>query len=76
MYFRFVVFFFKIQNRWIAGYTRRDGEDVRGPEGLGNCLSAKFRLVEEDDVPALLRFGPRMYNLAIPHVTIWMRKRE
>ena len=44
---------------------------MRGFDGLKENLSPNFTLLEEDNMNAVVRFSPRMYNILNCHITVW-----
>ena len=49
---------------------------MRGFDGLKENLSPNFTLLEEDNMNAVVRFSPRMYNILNCHTTVWKRRMD
>ena len=62
-----------VQDRWIAG-VMKDGEEERGFDALKKILSPNFILLEEDNMPFLIRETVRKHQWTVAHATVWMRK--
>ena len=62
-----------LQDRWIGGYVN-EGVRVRGFEALKQILSPHFILLEEEDMPFIIRETIRKHQWVVAHATVWMRK--
>ena len=63
----------RLQDRWIGGYVN-EGVRVRGFEALKQILSPHFILLEEDNMPFMIRETIRKHQWVVAHATVWMRK--
>lgn len=57
---------------WLGGYTR-DGRPHRSIDGLRAVLGAEFELVDEREMPLLIREHGRKYQYIVAHATAWRR---
>lgn len=60
------------QNRWIGGYIAADHE-VRGFESLKHILSPHFELIEDQEMPFIIRETVRKHQWSVAHATVWKR---
>lgn len=58
---------------WLGGY-HYNGKDVRTFDWLQEFLSPHFELVEQKDMPLLIREHVRKFQLCVAHASIWRRK--
>lgn len=58
---------------WLGGIVR-DGRAVRGLDGLRALLAGEFDLVEQHDLPLLIREHARKYQYIVAHATLWRRR--
>ncbi len=57
---------------WLGGKVEQ-GKPVWSLDGLKDILSEHFTLLEEDDVPLIIREHRRKYELIVAAMTIWQR---
>lgn len=62
-----------LQSNWIGGYVK-EGVEVRGFAALHSILSADFELIEQLDMPFLIRETVREHQWTVAHATVWKRK--
>ena len=65
--------FFIVQSYWIAGFIQ-NGERKRGFDALKEILSPDFILLEEENMPFLIRETYRKHQWTVAHSTVWMRR--
>ncbi len=58
---------------WLGGYER-DGAAVRSLEGLRAILEPEFDLVDEREMPLVIREHARKYQYIVAHATAWKRR--
>ena len=61
-----------LQSKWIGGYVE-DGHEVRGFESLKQILAPHFELIEEQNMPFLIRETVRKNQWTVAHATVWKR---
>jgi 5-histidylcysteine sulfoxide synthase/putative 4-mercaptohistidine N1-methyltranferase len=68
---------------WLEQYTRRDswlggklveGRPVASADEIKKILGREFELIEEDNLPLLIREHERKYQYIVSHLMIWQRK--
>jgi putative 4-mercaptohistidine N1-methyltranferase len=68
---------------WLEQYTRRDswlggklveGRPVSSADEIKKILGREFELIEEDNLPLLIREHERKYQYIVSHLMIWQRK--
>ena len=64
-----------MQSQWIGGYKLGD-EEVRGFDTLKRILEPDFELVDEKDMPFMIRETVRKHQWTVAHATIWIRKQQ
>ena len=62
-----------LQPKWIGGFTQ-EGRDVTGFDTLKEVLGQHFDLVEERNVPFVIRETIRKHQWTVAHATVWKRK--
>lgn len=65
-----------LQSKWLGGIVDNDGTEVRGFDALKRVMSPHFELVEEMDVPYLIRETIREHQWAVAHGSVWRRKKD
>lgn len=58
---------------WLGGVTR-DGREVRSIDGLHALLDDEFELVDERDMPLVIREHARKFQYIVAHATAWRRR--
>ena len=61
------------KNKWIGG-LKINGENVTGFDGLSECLSEHFTLLEQQNIPRVLVNNQRQYVVSNIHCTVWQKK--
>ena len=61
------------QRNWLGGYEK-DGQTVKSLDVLKETLSPHFVLLEELDMPFLIRETIREHQWTVAHMSVWMRK--
>ena len=64
-----------IQDKWIGGYTE-NGDEITGFVSLKRILAPYFDLVEELDMPFIIRETVRKHQWTVAHATVWRRTLE
>lgn len=64
-----------MQSKWLGGIYK-DGAEVGGFEALQRFLSPHFELVEQLDVPFLIRETVRKHQWTVAHGSVWRRKKN
>ena len=64
---------FALQNLWIGGFVANNGVEMRGFDALKQILAPHFELVEDYDMPFLIRETVRKYQWTVAHTTVWKR---
>jgi 5-histidylcysteine sulfoxide synthase/putative 4-mercaptohistidine N1-methyltranferase len=60
---------------WLGGYNSEvTGEMVSSYDGVRDRLGDEFELIEEADVPILMRQKEREFKLVVSHATVWKRR--
>ncbi|PSC67344.1 4-mercaptohistidine N1-C-terminal domain [Micractinium conductrix] len=59
---------------WLGGYTDAEGKAVWSADTLKAILSVHFDLVEEAEVPFLIREHRRKFQWGCSHAMVWRRK--
>lgn len=59
---------------WLGGYEDDNGKLVSSYEGVKDRLGDEFELIEEADVPVLMKKKEREFNLIVSHATVWKRR--
>ena len=65
--------FLVTQKNWLGGYEK-DGNEVRSFDRLREILGPNFELVEEKDLPFLIRETVRKNQWTVAHATVWKRR--
>jgi 5-histidylcysteine sulfoxide synthase/putative 4-mercaptohistidine N1-methyltranferase len=60
------------KNSWLGGQTQ-EGQRLSSPEEIQRLLNANFRLLEEREMPLLIREHERKYQYIVSHLMIWQR---
>ena len=63
-----------LQKNWLGGYKGEGSREVRSPDRLKEILVPNFDLVEEQDMPILLRETSRKNQWTVAHATVWKRR--
>lgn len=58
---------------WLGGYER-EGLEVRSIDGLRALLAPEFELIDEREMPLVIREHARKYQLIVAHATSWRRR--
>ena len=69
-----MLFFNMKQENWLGGYLDAGGEEVRAIDTITNLLRPHFDLVDDFDLPFLIRETAREHQWTMSHVTVWKRK--
>lgn len=70
------------RQEWLGGTydtgskSKKDGGECWSSDGLAKIMCEKFELVEENDVPFMIREHKRKYQLGVSHATVWRRKSD
>jgi len=65
----------KSQNLWLGGRVSSDGTKQWSLDGLKKVMGEQgMELVEEQDLPLIIRQHSRLYELIGAHATIWWKK--
>lgn len=64
---------FTPEDAWLGGYEK-DNQKVATTDGLQQALGEQFTLLEQRDVPLIIREHVRKYQYIVTHVTVWQRK--
>lgn len=59
---------------WLGGYENEKGEVVSSYEGVKDRLGDEFELIEQADVPVLMKQKEREFKLVVSHATVWKRQ--
>ena len=62
------------QSEWLGGYKDKDGKSVTGFETLKQKLTPWFSLLEDRNMPFLIRETARKHQWTVAHATVWQRK--
>ncbi|GFO37976.1 type 11 methyltransferase [Plakobranchus ocellatus] len=65
---------FTDKSLWLGGYIDANGEAVTGFKGLLKELGPHFELVEQMEMPFLIRETARQYQWTVSHATVWRRR--
>ncbi len=58
---------------WLGGYEH-EAMSVRSIDGLRTILGDEFELINEENMPLLIREHARKYQYIVAHATVWKRK--
>lgn len=61
------------KENWLGGYKNKDGQDIYTIDSLKKILSNNFKLLDEIDVPFVIKETKRKYQYTIAQVTVWKR---
>ncbi|KAL4447393.1 hypothetical protein ABPG75_004612 [Micractinium tetrahymenae] len=61
------------RQRWLGGFRDEDGKPVWSAETLQSMLSGSFTLVEERDLPFVIREHRRKFQWGCSHAMVWRR---
>lgn len=62
------------QDKWMGGFTDKDGKHVFSAEQVSNLLKTNgFELLEEFDMPFLIREHRRKYQWGCSHASMWRK---
>jgi 5-histidylcysteine sulfoxide synthase/putative 4-mercaptohistidine N1-methyltranferase len=59
---------------WLGGYYQ-NGEPVFSENALKNLLGEEFTLLEQKEIPLMIREHARKFEFIIPLVTVWQKNR-
>ncbi|KAK7504120.1 hypothetical protein BaRGS_00004424 [Batillaria attramentaria] len=59
---------------WLGGYKDKDGRPVTGFDTLKKELAACFILLEDRNMPFLIKETARKHQWTVAHATVWQRK--
>ncbi|KAL8601610.1 hypothetical protein ACOMHN_003876 [Nucella lapillus] len=65
---------FTDKSEWLGGYTDKDGKAVTGFDSLKKELLPWFDLLDDRNMPFLLRETARKHQWTVAHATVWQRK--
>ncbi|XP_076441679.1 uncharacterized protein LOC143280845 [Babylonia areolata] len=65
---------FSDKSEWLGGYKDRDGNAVTGFDTLKKELDSSFILLEDRNLPFLIRETARKHQWTVAHATVWQRK--
>jgi len=61
------------QEKWLGG-IKVNGENLTGFDGLSLKLSKKFDLLEQQEIPRILKTNQRNFTVSQSHITVWQLK--
>ena len=61
------------QAKWIGGYKKSDGSEIRGFDTIKEIMGSHFELVEELEMPFIIRETARSHEWTVSHATVWKR---
>jgi hypothetical protein len=61
------------KENWVGGF-KKDGENLTTLEGLKMILLPHFDLIDETQVPFVIRETSRKHQHTLSDVTIWVKK--
>jgi len=61
------------QEKWLGG-IKVNGENLTGFEGLSLKLSKEFDLLEQQEIPRILKTNQRNFTVSQSHITVWQLK--
>lgn len=61
---------------WLGGYESESGEKVISFDGVKDRLGDEFDLIDQHNVPVLMREKERKFSLTITNTTVWKRKED
>ena len=64
-----------MQERWIGGFIKA-GKEIRGFDTLKQILGPHFDLVEQLELPFVIRETEREHQWTVAHGTVWKRIRK
>lgn len=60
--------------KWLGGYKGASGEAALSVDGLKQVMEDQFELLEETNIPLIIREHSRKFELILPLLTVWKRK--
>ncbi len=63
------------KDKWLGGY-KEDGENVTTLHGLRRALEPDFELLEQSDIPFVIRETRRKFQHTVAEFTLWRKKPE
>jgi len=64
------------REHWLGGDYDENGQVKDSAKTVASLLSNRFTLVEEEDMPFLMREHVRKYAIGVSHGTVWRRNSE
>jgi putative 4-mercaptohistidine N1-methyltranferase len=61
---------------WLGGYVDEAGNTVSSFDGVKDRLGGEFELIDQADVPVLVRQKEREFKLTVTHATVWKRLKK
>lgn len=65
---------FSDKSQWLGGYKDKDGQLVTGFHTLQKELAPLFDLLEDRNLPFLIRETARKHQWTVAHATVWQKK--
>jgi len=62
------------KSNWLGGYTSKDGKEIRGLATMKTILEEHFELIDQIDVPFMIRETYRKHQWTVADVVVWRRK--
>lgn len=61
---------------WLGGYYKKANEPVKSLDGMKQHMEPHFDLIEQEDIPYLIRNHARKYVWCVSCCTVWRRRRD
>ena len=61
------------KNKWLGGYKNKDGKDIKTFETIKQILQNGFKLIDQADVPFVIKETNRKYQYTFSHMSIWKK---
>ncbi|KAL3133907.1 hypothetical protein ABBQ32_008363 [Trebouxia sp. C0010 RCD-2024] len=64
------------KGNWLGGFYKKANEPVRSLDGMKQHMEPHFDLIEQEDIPYLIRRHARKYEWGVSCCTVWRRRRD
>lgn len=61
---------------WLGGFYKSANDPVKSLDGIKQHLEPHFDLIEQDNIPYLIRHHARKYDWGVSCTTVWRRRRD
>ncbi|DBB17215.1 hypothetical protein WJX82_004680 [Trebouxia sp. C0006] len=64
------------KDSWLGGFYKKANEPIRSLDGMKQHMEPHFDLIEQEDLPYLIRQHARKYEWGVSCCTVWRRRRD